>query len=76
MALEIKGDLAEELNAFKRGRATTDLFFLIWQLIEKNWECGKYLVMIFIDYKKTFYSARMVQVLVRVTSVAQKQYTT
>jgi hypothetical protein len=29
MALEIKGDLAEELNAFKRGRATTDLFFLI-----------------------------------------------
>jgi hypothetical protein len=36
---ENKGELAEELHAFRAGRATTDLIFEIRQLIEKNWEC-------------------------------------
>jgi hypothetical protein len=49
---EIKGQLAEELYAFRAGRATTDLIFEIRQLIEKNWEYGNEFLMLFIDYKK------------------------
>jgi hypothetical protein len=54
MALEIKGKFAEELCAFKKRKATTDLIFATRQLIEKNWEYEEELVMIFIDYKKAF----------------------
>jgi hypothetical protein len=38
MILEMKGKLAEELYAFRKGRATTDLVFRIGQMIEKNWQ--------------------------------------
>jgi hypothetical protein len=48
---EIKGKLAEELYAFRAGRATTDLTFGIRPLIEKNWKYGKEFLMVFIDYK-------------------------
>jgi hypothetical protein len=48
----------EELYAFRRKRTTTDLIFGIRQLIEKNWEYGKELVMIFIGYKKVFDTMR------------------
>jgi hypothetical protein len=37
MEKEIKGKLAEEVCAFRAGRAITDLIFGIRQLIEKNW---------------------------------------
>jgi hypothetical protein len=41
MIKEIKGKLAEELHAFREGKATRDLIFGIRQLNEKNWEYGK-----------------------------------
>jgi hypothetical protein len=58
MTLEIEGKLAEELYAFRKGRATTDLFFGVTQLIEKKWEYDKELVMIFTDYMKASDSIR------------------
>jgi hypothetical protein len=50
--------MAEELYAFRAGRATTDLFFGIRQMIEKNWEYGKDFLMVFIDCKKAFDSVK------------------
>jgi hypothetical protein len=47
-----KRKLAEERYTFRSARSTTDLFFGIRQLIEKNWEYGKEFTLVFIDCKK------------------------
>jgi hypothetical protein len=44
MRVEIKGKLIEELYAFRKGKVTTDLISGIRQLIDKNWEHEKQLL--------------------------------
>jgi hypothetical protein len=50
MIMEIKRKLAEELYAFRAGRATTDLV-LEEHLIEKKQVCGKEVLIVFIHCK-------------------------
>jgi hypothetical protein len=51
---EIETKLEEQQYAFRGGRATTDLIFTIRQIIEKNWEYGRNLFFVIIDYEKAF----------------------
>jgi hypothetical protein len=46
--------LEEEQYVFRGGRATTYLIFTARQVIEKNWEYGRDLFVVFIDYEKAF----------------------
>jgi hypothetical protein len=46
--------LKEEQYAFRGGRATTDLISTVRKIIEKNWEYGRDLFLVFNDYVKAF----------------------
>jgi hypothetical protein len=52
---EIKGKVAGELYTFRAGRARTDQVFGIRQWVEKNWEYGKGVLVVFIDYKEAIW---------------------
>jgi hypothetical protein len=43
---------------FRRTISTTDQIFCIRELLEKKWECNGTVQQLFIDFKKSYYSAR------------------
>lgn len=54
MRRKIEEELQEEQYGFRSGRSTVDPIFSMRQLMEKNWEYGKDLVMTFIDIEKAY----------------------
>ena len=54
MRRKVEEELQEEQYGFRSGRSTVDPIFSMRQLMEKNWEYGKDLVMTFIDLEKAY----------------------
>ena len=50
--------LNEEQYAFRQGWSTVDLIFTVRQIIEKQWQFGKNIIMIFIDLEKAYDNVR------------------
>jgi hypothetical protein len=50
----VEGQLGEEQCGFRPGRGTTDLMFVLRQLLEKNIEVGKDVFLAFLDLEKAY----------------------
>ncbi len=50
----VEPKLREEQYGFRRGRSTIDLIFALRQIMERRWEEGKALYMVFLDLEKAY----------------------